>query len=354
MYYIKRLFFFSFVLLAVIGQKDVIACNKSLAHTRYVSFGVRQVTLDFINGNTCIVTQSIQMALPSGPEIRRDTLRYHVDDSIHVSFTNRNRNVSSYVKEELFPDYSALCFYAAEYISRNGKPLESYRLIKEPNYLHYRRTEADNGSFYVIPKEVKGFYLKNEHCMVLRFEERKGFGLFYQIPDKKTVDWSFETAAPTYDILKENWDFRWFTRIRYVPALPVSTEISGHRFAYLQDTLSFLDDGICLEYRQPLDSSVKRTYSIDGAYIILNHPILTKQAPDTLLYKDGIIYNAIVCQTKDSVELFKGIGPNYNSPKPTGTMMVIAYEDVVKQSAPDSVLGFAFQHYYMPINYRRE
>lgn len=38
----KRLFFYSFVLLAVIGQKDVIACNKSLAHTRYVSFGVRQ------------------------------------------------------------------------------------------------------------------------------------------------------------------------------------------------------------------------------------------------------------------------------------------------------------------------
>ena len=350
----KRFFFFSFLLLAVIGQKDVIACNKSLAHTRFVCFGVRQVTLDFINGNTCIVTQSIQMALPSGPEIRRDTLRYHINDSIHISFTNCNRKAPSHVKEELFPDYSALCFYSAEYISRSGKPLADYRLIKEPDYLHYKLTEAADGSFYVIPKEVKGFYLKDEHCMVLRFEERKGFGLFYQVPDKKNATWTFQTAAKLYDPMKELWDFCWFSRTRFTPSSPILSEVADHQFAYLHDTLMFMGDSICMEYRQALDSTLTRTYSIDGAYIILNHPKPTKQAPDTLLYKDGIIYNAIVCQTKDSVELFKGIGPSYNSPKPTGTMTVIAYEDINKELVPDSVIGYAFQHYYMPINYRRE
>ena len=348
-------FLIAFIFLLPIGENyNAFACKNILAHSRFISFGVRQVTLDFINNNTCIVTQSILMALPSGKEIRRDTLHYHVDDSIHISFINRNREAPSCVKEELFPDYSALCFYPAEYLFRNGKPLENYHLIKDSDYYFInRRTEAAHSSFYVLPQKAKGFYLRDEHCMVLEFDERKGFGLFIQVPDKKNATWSFQTAAKTYEIEKEHWPFCWFSRPRYIPVSPITSEIIGHQFAYMQDTLSFLEDGICLEHKQALEAPVKRTYSIDGVYIALNHPMPTKQAPDTLVYKDGIIYNAIVCQTTDSIELFHGIGPRYNSPKPTGTMQVLAYEDISTPSVPDSIIGRTSQSYYLPINYKR-
>ena len=121
------------------------------------------------------------------------------------------------------------------------------------------------------------------------------------------------------------------------------------------DSIDYLADNksICLEQKQALNTSAKRSYSIDGAYIILNHPTPTKQVPDTLLYKDGIIYNAMVCQTTDSIKLHQGIGPYSGTPYPTGTMTVFTYEDVAKESVPDSVIGYVFQHYYMPINYRR-
>ena len=352
----KRFFFFSFLLLAVIGQTDVIACNKSLAHTRFVCFGVRQVTLDFIDKHTCVLTQSMQMALPSGPIEQKDTLRYHIDNDSCISFSNGNAGAPLKLQKQQCEDYSALCYKPTIYVSRKGKPLKDYPITAEKITWMYKHSFLVERYLYTIPLRFKGYYSNDEHMMWLNFGEKEWLGVFLQIPaDMEKVDWkSYFPISEHYDMMREDWNFCWFTRPRYIPSSSVTTAIIGHQFAYLQDTLSFLDDGICLEYRQALDSSVKRTYSIDGAYIILNHPILTKQAPDTLLYKDGIIYNAIVCQTKDSVELFKGIGPNYNSPKPTGTMMVIAYEDVVKQSAPDSVLGFAFQHYYMPINYRRE
>lgn len=340
------LLFILFVATSVSAQKiDMTGCV-------FEKRGFHTIRLEFVDGKYCELTQSFSIPYPNGFDVRKERFQYHYSKE-HIVLISSVPGSNNAIWRECVHDFYALGFVFPNYIERDACLLEDYPL--EPISPGISVTMAECcGYWYHIGKKVKCAMVSPSIIYVPNLgllPHTKGN--LPQLPIM-TFEKNIPDFPPELSSFKFGAEYKWYERESVVVDSDVTMQdILYHEFIYAKDTLCFVDSALCV-MRSPVNTTRSYSYHVEGANVVIANE-LSSVGADTLVYKDMVLYSAIVTQTLNEqtyVEKpFYGIlDCSRMTHTPSAEVDIRAF---VRKDAmvDDDQIGTTFQKIYFPINF---
>ncbi len=328
------------VLLFLVG-KTAIVSSQSVEPIVYIKGGFHTIIVSIWDKNhTCIIEQYNNVGTSLKLEYHKDKFTYKQIDG-HLVLTNRNSKAPSDLHKHPTESYYSLCFYPITQLYKE----EDGRTIFPTLQQRYGVVANEDGYFYEFPLECRGDMLFSDSCMVLRFGEKNGIVLSRRSIDEESMHQATPKDGSLTDLM--GWSALWNNRLRLSETIGKDYNIVGRTFKCQEDSIYFGKRRSGVRYLSSLQQNVKFKYSVHDPYITIRSGYST----DTLLYNDGVLYEAQVIQYADYASKKIITGPLGFQQEPTGNMRINIYiESSIRTIDTVSIIS-SVQKYFFPINF---
>ena len=332
---IKRVVFVAFF---VVGSGMGI-CSQTKTTTTYVKHGMYTVVVNFCNENqTCTIEQYNNVGTNLIKGYHKDKYSYvRKGDNLILHSCSKNR--LSIVGKNYIDAYYSLCFYPKTQIEgmTNGESIFPALISQEGVVANW------NGYYYTLPNEIRADLLFSDSCMFLRLGNDEGILLLKSsVGDENPMSASSVEGAVAN---ASGWTYFWNNRKRPSEVINPS-RIIGHIFIHEKDTIGFEKGGVGYLYDSHFLRRDNFKYKLCGPYVV----IMDNISVDTLLYRDGALYEAKVYQSKESAP--RTLCLNGIRQEPTGNMTISVYADSSIGIIDEKTIFMNIREYYFPINFR--